>query len=248
MLAGVPVQVTGTGIDIFVLLSAGAVIFALERTLGDAVAEFVGPVGAALLFCAIGGLGFGYVLTNSGQQHAKRFLAGAEARGYEPLVFTAERVNDRDKAYRRKPPAPDRSEGGAETVRSAPAAGEGDPVSRLAAPPSAEGVPVSSGLFSFWREKEIPLSRLTVAPDILLAGQTVNLQVRFMGGDVTLRGPLVFFVNGEEIARVGPDENGVVSTQTTARYPGLYTAAVRLPPGTRAKAPADVSFTVLPSR
>lgn len=247
MLAGVPVQITGTGIDIFVLLTAGTVIFALERTLGDAVAEFVGPVGAALLFCAIGGIGFGYVLTSSGQQHAKRFLAAAEARGYEPLVFTADRVKDKDKTYRTKAPGADRSESGAETVRSAPPAEEGEPVSRPA-PPSADGVPVSSGLFPFWREKEIPISRLTVVPDILLAGQTVNLQVRFMGGDVTLRGPLVFFVNGEEIARVGPDENGVASTQTTARYPGLYTAAVRLPPGTRAKAPADVSFTVLPSR
>src|SRR5690348_15544051 len=88
VLAGVPVQISGTGIDIFVLLTAGAVLFALERTLGDAVAEFVGPVGAALLFCAMGGLGVGYVLTNSGQQRAKRFLAAAEARGYEPLVFT----------------------------------------------------------------------------------------------------------------------------------------------------------------
>ena len=250
LLSGVPVQITGTGIDVFAVLAAGTVLFALERTLGDAVAEVVGPVGAALLFCAVGGLGFGYVLTNSGQQRVKRFLAATEARGYEPLLFTAERVNDKDKPYKVKPPTASGAERSAQMMRSAPIPehrGDGT-ASGSALPPSAEGVPVGSGFFPFWREKEIPLSRLTVAPDIVLAGDTVSLEVRFMGGEVMLRGPLVFFVNGEEVARAGPDENGVASASTKARYPGQYTVAVRLPAGTRAKPAASVSFTVLPSR
>ena len=247
ILAGVPVQFTGTGIDVFVLLTAGTVLFVLERTLGDAVAEFVGPVGAALIFCAIGGIGVGYVFTSSGQQRAKRFFAAAEARGYEPLLFTAERVKDDDRQYKVNS-AVDAPQRTTETVRSAPTPADrgGVPQSR-AVPPSAEGVPVGSSLFSFWREKEIPLSRLTVAPDIVLAGETVVFQVRFVG-EVTLHGPLIFFVNGEEIARAEPADDGVTTVRTPARYPGLYTAAVRLPPGTRAKAPAEVSFTVLPSR
>jgi hypothetical protein len=245
----VPVQITGIGIDLFVLLTAGTVLFGLERTLGDAVAEFVGPVGAALLFCVLGATGFGYVLTKSGQQRAKLFLTAAEARGYEPLVFTAERVNDDDKRYNAKPPATQRAERAAQAERAVRTPEPSPAAPAMATtPPPAEGVPVGSGLFSFWREKEVPLSRLTVAPDIVLAGETVNLQVRFVGGVVTVRGPLVFFINGEEIARVEADENGVAQTQTTARYPGLYRAGVRLPPGTRATAPGDVTFTVLPSR
>ena len=250
LLAGVPVQVTGIGIDVFVLLTVGAVLFGVERTLGDAVAEFIGPIGAAVLFSGIAAISFGYMLTESGQHRAKRFLAAAEAHGYQPLYFTPERVrNEDDPAL---PKGPDDDE--IERVRKASdprVVGKREPdakPTRDAVPAPAEGVPVSPGLFSSLRAADVPLARLKVSPDIVLAGETVNLEVRFVGGPVTVRGPLVFFVNDREVARGTPDADGTTAVHITARYPGLYNAAVRLPAGTRATAPGIVSFTVLPSR
>jgi hypothetical protein len=247
LLAGVPVQVTGTGIDLFALLAAGALLFTIERTVGDAVAEFVGPIGAAVLFCAIAAIGFGYMLTDSGQGRAKRLLAAAEARGYQPVFFTGDRTpkdapNDVSRAGR--------PEDGARSPSSAAAANDVEvrPAVSDPSPPPSDAVPVSPGLFSRFRGPEIPLARLTVSPRIVAAGETVNMEVRFIGRAIALRGPVVFFVNDREVGRSAPDANGIASARTTPRVPGTYTAAIRLPSGTRATAPGPVSFTVVPPR
>jgi hypothetical protein len=252
LLAGIPVQLTGAGIDLFALLTGGVALFVLDRTLGDAVAEYVGPLGTALLFTAFAAIGVGYMLTDTGQSRAKRFLAAAETRGYKPLYFTAERTNPNEAV---PPPKPEdgRSGGGAPRARPVVAPSHDMDVERTPAasgassPSSATPHVVSPGLFSTWGASETPLARLTVSPDIVVGGETVNLQLRIIGTPVTLTGPVVFFVNDREVARVVADANGTASARTSVRVPGTYRAAVRLPAGTRATAARVVSFTVLPS-
>jgi hypothetical protein len=252
LLAGVPVQVTGTGIDLFALLAAGALLFTLERTVGDAVAEFVGPVGAAVLFCAIAAIGFGYMLTDSGRGRAKRFFAAAEARGYQPLLFTEDRAPKDPPANGARAAAHENLTKENASPPSSPAAdakhADVRPAASEPSPPSPDAVPVSPGMFSSFGGQEIPFARLTASPQIVAAGETVNLQVRLIGRDAALRGPVVFFVNDREIGRSAPDANGVAGASTTPRVPGTYRAAVRLPSGTRATAPTPVSFTVVPPR
>jgi hypothetical protein len=85
--AAVVVQTTRIGIDILALLVAGFLLLLVERTVGDWVAERVGPAWTALLFAVVAGLGVAYVLTGSGRARAAGLFAAAEARGYRALYF-----------------------------------------------------------------------------------------------------------------------------------------------------------------
>jgi hypothetical protein len=251
MLAGVPVQVTGVGIDLFALIFVAASLFVIERTAGDAVAEFIGPIGTAVLFCVVAAAGFGYMLTESGQVRAKRFFAAAEARGYEPLYLTADRTQGQkgpDPSVARPPvglthESPSRTPT-VDVARNA-ATSERPPSEPSSAPP-AEGTVVSTSFFSRWTSSEVPLARLTVSPPILAAGEIVNIEVRFIGTHVMLKAPIVFFVDGREIGRADLDARGIAAARVAEQIPGTYQASVRLPAGTRATTPGVVSFTVLP--
>ena len=73
LIAGVAVQTTRSGIDILALLVAGFVLLLIERTLGDWVAETLGPVPATVLFAAVAVLGVAY------RKHRRWTRAGATA-------------------------------------------------------------------------------------------------------------------------------------------------------------------------
>ena len=258
VVAGAVVQSTGVGIDLFALLLAGSLLFVLERTVGDGVAELIGPVGAAVLFCAIALLGFGYVLTESGQSRAKRLVILAQSRGYQPVYFFVDpRDNDKDndKDKKRPPVGPPPPAGGEKKPAStdvALARGTAPGGRPAAADPkssdSAKSEVVTPGLLSHFMSDDVPLARLIVTPNVVSSGEPVNLEVRFVGSQVALKGPVAFLVNGREIARVDPNSAGVISSKNTQIIPGTYEASARLPAGTRATAPGPVSFTVLPPR
>jgi len=252
ILTGVPVQLTGVGIDVFALLLAGSLLFVIERTVGDAVAEFIGPIGAATLFCAIAAAGFGYMLTETGQAQGKRVMAVAQSHGYQPLYFKTDPRDD-EKDPRRppvKPSAVPREQPPSTDVALAPAtpADRPGPLESTASPSGPPPAVVTPGLFGLFKTQEVPLARLIVTPQVVSSGDSLRLEVRFVGPPITLKGPIAFLVNGREIARVEPDEKGIIAAQTSQIIPGTYEASARLPGGTRATPPGPVAFTVLPPR
>ncbi len=85
--AAVVVQTTRIGIDILALLVAGFLLLLVERTVGDWVAERVGPAWTAFLFAVVAGLGVAYILSGSGRARAAGLFAAADARGYRALYF-----------------------------------------------------------------------------------------------------------------------------------------------------------------
>ena len=95
VLATVVVQTTRSGIDILALLIAGFILLVLERTLGDWVAESVGPAPTALIFALVAGICVAYVTTDSGRGRAERLLVAAEARGYRAAYFRQPTGNEK---------------------------------------------------------------------------------------------------------------------------------------------------------
>ena len=86
--AALTVQITRTGVDILALMSAGFVLLLLERTLGDWIADNLGPAATALVFACVAALGVSYSMTGGGRAKAQRAFAAAEARGYHTLYFS----------------------------------------------------------------------------------------------------------------------------------------------------------------
>jgi hypothetical protein len=254
ILTGVPVQITGVGIDLFALLLAGSLLFLVERTVGDGVAELIGPVGAATLFCAIAAAGFGYMLTATGQAQGKRVMAIAQSHGYQPLYFKSASPED-EKDRRRQPikpaglparePKPASPDVALATATPADRKNGVEPAASSSGPPPAV---VTPGLLGLFKTKELPLARLIVTPRVVSSSEPVRLELRFVGPPVTLTGSIAFLVNGREIARAEPDASGAITAQTREIIPGPYEASARLPGGTRATPPGAVSFTVLPPR
>src|SRR5215212_9148575 len=75
LVAAIVVQTTRSGIDVLALLVAGFALLVLERTLGDWVADTLGPVPTTLLFAALAALGVAYVTTDSGRGRVRRLFA-----------------------------------------------------------------------------------------------------------------------------------------------------------------------------
>src|SRR6476620_6874276 len=79
--AALAVQVTHTGIDIFLVLFSGFVLLVVERTLGDWIAESIGAPATALVFAIVAALAVAYGMSTNGRAKANRFFASAESRG-----------------------------------------------------------------------------------------------------------------------------------------------------------------------
>jgi hypothetical protein len=86
--ATVTVQLTRTGVDVLGLMIAGFVLLVLERTLGDWIADSLGPAATAFVFACVAAIGVSYSMSIGGRAKAQRVFAAAEARGYHTLFFT----------------------------------------------------------------------------------------------------------------------------------------------------------------
>ena len=75
------------GVDVLTVLIACFLLLVVERTLGDSIAERLGPAPTSLLFAIVAALGVAYVTTDTGQARAGRLFAAAEARGYRTAYF-----------------------------------------------------------------------------------------------------------------------------------------------------------------
>src|SRR5262245_56820924 len=73
--AALTVQITRTGVDVLALMLAGFLLLLLERTVGDWIAESLGPATTALVFAAVAGFGVWYVMTAGGRAKVQRVFA-----------------------------------------------------------------------------------------------------------------------------------------------------------------------------
>ena len=87
LVATLAVLITHTGIDLLGLLVALAVLLLIERTLGDWIADNVGPLTTVVIFTGVAALGVMYVSTAGGRGRVRRVFAAAEARGYHTAYF-----------------------------------------------------------------------------------------------------------------------------------------------------------------
>src|SRR6478672_4006521 len=195
--AVVVVGTTRTGVDVLTVLIACFLLLVVERTLGDSIAERLGPAPTSLLFAIVAALGGAYVTTDTGQARAGRLFAAAEARGYRT-------------AYFRSPTA----KGEGDTKGD----GNGEPARTPVRPAMAiQPPPVTDELASGVR-----FVRLASAPEIAKPGQAVRLHAT-LSSESTGRLPDVeFSINGTIVGHAAPDQRGEAAIRWTTAVPGQY--------------------------
>ena len=87
LVAAVAVQVTRTGAPYPRAARGGFVLLLIERTLGDWVADTLGPIPTVLVFIAVAGLGVAYATAEGGRARLRRAFAAADAQGYHMGVL-----------------------------------------------------------------------------------------------------------------------------------------------------------------
>ena len=229
LLAAVPVQVTGKGIDLYVMLCAGVALLVVERTVGDWVADLLGPAGTALAFAIVAAGGVAGLLSDRGQKGAQRFMAVAEEHGYRPAYFKTERDHEADKA--RADTSAQIADPSERLARSQPEQPSATPSSSSASAIPADGTastpqtPASSGwtLFPYRRgTADHATGRLTTEPDLAQSGDEVTLRFRIVG--ITSKPPssVSFYANGILLGRVPLAANGTAEARWRPRVPGQY--------------------------
>ena len=91
VLAGI-VQISGAGIDILLVAAAGLVLLGLERSVGDWLGEWFGPLAAAIIFVAASvALSWFFLADSLGRSQTDRFFVEAERRGYRTVYYQTPR-------------------------------------------------------------------------------------------------------------------------------------------------------------
>ena len=92
-------------------------------------------------------------------------------------------------------------------------------------------------------------------PQYATVGETVSIEVRYVGTALAERGGTFTFAFGQRANELAAllelalsREQGGAALNFVPRIPGTYRVGVRLPAATRALTPADASLTVLPPR
>ena len=231
------VQVTRSGVDILALMVGGFVLLLIERTLGDWVAESVGPATAAVLFAGVAALALVYMQTDSGRGRASRFFAAAEAHGYHTTYF---KVGD--------------NESGQAQVASAAAASDRvtrqQPAQSLA-PASPVAVPArpSATLTAASTEptaRGVRITRLRLEPEVGVVGRPVTFRVELGSEEEGTYPPVEFSVDGRIIA-TAPARDGVAKTSWSTSVPGQYVVRARVA-GSFLASGSSRTLNVLPGR
>jgi hypothetical protein len=248
VLAAVPVQVTGSGIDLYALLFAGVLLLVVERTAGDWVANVLGPAGTALAFAIVAAAGVAYLLSDGGRKRAEHVMAVAEAHGYRAAYFKSEQKLKADpqeelaERVAHVPVAP-----GSVPDAPAPSPSSTTPVSDEAQ--SSQAQPSGSGLqlFSFGGgSREQATARLTAVPELAQLGDEIRLRFRVIGQPKKMPSGVSFYVNGMLVAHesVGPD--GIAETQWRPRVPGQYRLRAETSASSLESRGFDAAVQVLP--
>jgi hypothetical protein len=234
--AGVVVQSTKSGIDILALLVAAFALLLLERTVGDWVADTLGPLPTALLFGAIAVIGVIYISSESGRGRASRLFAAAEARGYHTAYFTFDRVGEDGGMSTLAIPRPgDAFAGAAAASPTADVSVRGGVASADAGPRVETPLPrrTASG---------VRLSRLHVVPDVAVIGQSIALRVDLVSNGDGVIPAVDFSIDGHPIGTAAPTADGSATLDWSTRVPGQYVVRARVSSGDGASA----LLTVLP--
>jgi hypothetical protein len=220
--AVVVVGTTRTGVDVLTVLFACFLLLVVERTLGDSIAERLGPAPTSLLFAIAAALGVAYVTTDTGQARAGRLFAAAEARGYRTAYFRSRSAT-----------------GEADTKGE----GTGEPARTPVRPATAIQPPVTDELASGVR-----FVRLASAPEIAKPGQAVRLHAT-LSSESTGRLPDVeFSINGTIVGHAAPDQRGEAAIRWTTAVPGQYVLRARLAGAVLSGFTGSSIITILPPR
>ena len=225
VLAAVPVQVTRTGIDLYALLFAGVLLLVVERTVGDWVANLVGPVGTALLFAVVAAGGVAYLLSDGGRKRVEGSMMVASAYGYHPVYFVPDRATHPDddspppeRAARRPPPDTH--------VTSPPPAAPSAPAVRDKPPMTPQSPPIDGARqvpFSFARApRELATARLIAEPELAQLGDEIVVRLMVAGVPKRMPQTVTFFVNGLTLSREAVEPDGTAEVRWRPRVPGQY--------------------------
>jgi hypothetical protein len=239
--AALAVQITHTGIDVFLVLVSGFALLVLERTLGDWIAESIGAPATALVFAIFAALAVAFVMSTNGRAKANRFFATAESHGYRPLYFVVD--ESADDTGTGKVAGRGNLSGAA---GNSPSSGKGDGSAPAAV--ATGGASPAPGIFDWPKGPDRSRHlRLRADPEVAGTGNVVTLRATLESPDRKDTLAAVFTVNGAALAKVPFDSSGNASAQFAATVPGLYTARAHVSPGTMLGQEVSASFNVLPA-
>lgn len=247
------VQVTGVGIDILVLAMAALILFTLERSVGDLLGEWFGPIASALILILVGGALVWYFLADAkGRSQTDQFFVQAEQRGYRTVYYqTARSSADTPQAShdsRRVAQPVDAQGTAANSPNSAAAslasggdhAGNGDagaqgPAATPAASPGRPGR--ETGITRSFRSlirRVSPGERLATSLSLEVSPPRVEVARRAVisatvtgDGTPVTAGTVEFMVNGMGAGRVLLNSDGVASTTYITYIAGSYEVHAR---------------------
>jgi hypothetical protein len=274
--AAVVVETTRTGIDILALLVASFLLLLVERTLGDWVAERVGPAWTAFLFAVVAGLSVAYILSGSGRARAAGLFAAANARGYRALYFkvpVSDKVHtpevdvasvpsgpftSRPAAAAAAPlspdvPTPSSRPSGSPSPASvaapsvAVAQGSATPSSRPSGSPSPPSVAAPSVAVAQRSAKNLRIDRLLVSPEVAVVGDAVSFRVLVSFDQDGSLPNVEFSVNGRVVATAAVSD-GVATARWKTSVPGQYVVRARLPGGFSGGTVASTTLNILPGK
>jgi hypothetical protein len=267
LVGAIVVQVTRTGVDVLALLVALFVLLLIERTIGDWVADSVGPVTAVLIFIAIAALGVTYVSTDRGRSRVHRIFEAAEAQGYHTAYVEldkdegdAGRRGDSDQVANRlarplntpaagavggpssaPPPSPGPSSPGPSTaavsVSPAPVVATG----------AASSTPRAASSPEVRQAGGVRITRLRISPEVAVTGQPLIFRADLTSDGTGTLPEVDFSVDGRSIAQVRPDAHGVAVARWRTAVPGQYVVRAR-PTGGLLGAVSSATLNVLPGR
>lgn len=237
------VQISGSGIDLLVVAVAALILLALERSLGDWLGEWVGPLAAAGIFVVFAlALTWYFLSASLGRSRTDSFFVDAERRGYTTTFYPTPR------ASAATPATAGRSSGGSRPVATrgaAPAATAGSPGVERAGGESrgqddveraeAAGDRAREGsVLSFLRPRSGSRERVptdisvTVEPARVAAARQAVIRAAVRAADGSaVSGNVEFTVNGLGAGRVALDANGVATTTYRTHILGPYEVRAR---------------------
>jgi hypothetical protein len=244
VLATIVVQMTRSGIDILALLMAGFTLLLLERTLGDWVAESVGPAPTALIFALVAGMCVAYVTTDRGKSRVGRLLAAAETRGYKAAYFHKPSEPDKTSAddVRQTAVTPVSTAGSRPRPPSRTASGE--EAATVATSPSPTPIPAAQPAAA----KGVRLTRLTISPEVSTTGQPITIRASLSYDEAGVLPRITFSVDGRVIDTIAPDTRGMAQVPWKTRVPGQYVVRAELAGGLAGAYTLSAVVNVLPGR
>jgi hypothetical protein len=240
------VQATGKGVDVLVVVLLCCAVVALERTLGDLLAELVGSGLASVVFAVLLGAGVWLLFAEGGK--ADQFYTAAERSGYQTLYHRHSNAPVPDAAA-----AP--ADGSAPSTSTPTAADKGTVLGRIPADRVVGSGRTRDAAGSMLDDTQgergaraTPLVRLET-PEMSMTGRSVTIRAHVSAGGAPLPGvPVEFTISGRHAGAGTTDSTGAVSTAFVTRVAGTYQVEARITDRRIRQPTARTLLYVLPGR